>query len=267
MKRPIGFLTTDEQEAQSAAAPVSERVGAAVSSLVRVRFRSGASAMYYNSCFDLREGDVVYVGGKWAKEAGVVVAVNTKFRIHTADYERVLSLLDLSIHGTFARVGDKMVSFDPFALDAERFGAWITPPYDPRQEQDAPDDEVVSGEGYRIDLCAPEDCEDITPAVAARAVTYRNEGRVRYLSLYRGVGRAYVEGSRWYRVDFCCRDGVMTDIFCDCPYPYLCKHETAVALTLRMLLRQPQMQSVEDFVAIDRQTFLALTAHANAVIL
>lgn len=64
---------------------------------------------YYNDRFDLNEGDVVYVSGKLADEPGVVVSVTTKFRIHTSDYERVLSLLDLTIHGSFSGVRDKMV--------------------------------------------------------------------------------------------------------------------------------------------------------------
>lgn len=30
--------------------------------------------------------------------------------------------------------------------------------------------------------------------------------------------------------------------YCDCPYSELCKHEVAVAITLRMLFKQPQFK-------------------------
>lgn len=179
----------------------------------------------------------------------------------------MLSLLDLTIHGSFTCVQDKMVSFDQIAITPEQFGSWVTPPEDPRKKKDEAEDEdeVISGEGYTIDINHMEACQDITSAIAERAVNYCKEGRVRYLRIRDGVGRAYVEGNKWYRVDFRFHDGMMTDIYCDCPYPELCKHEVAVALTLRMLLKQPKFQNVGDFMALDRCVFWQLASRGETI--
>lgn len=48
---------------------------------------------------------------------------------------------------------------------------------------------------------------------------------------------------------------MMTDIYCDCPYPELCKHEVAAAFTLRMLFEQPQFKDISDFMAMDHRAF------------
>ena len=178
----------------------------------------------------------------------------------------MLSLLDLTIHGSFTGVRDKMVSFDQIAITPEQFGGWVTPPEEPKNRKDEEEeDEVISGEGYTIDINNIEDCEDITSAIAERAVDYCTEGRVRYLCVQNGVGRAYVEGSKWYRVDFHFDNGMMTDIYCDCPYAELCKHEVAVALTLRMLVKQPQFKKVGDFMALDRWVFWQLASRADTI--
>ena len=124
---------------------------------------------------------------------------------------------------------------------------------------------MVSGEGYSIDINNIEACEDITSVIAERAVGYCTEGRVRYLCVQNGVGRAYVEGTKWYRVDFHFNDGMMTDIYCDCPYSALCKHEVAVAITLRMLFKQPRFKKSADFMALDRWLFWQLASRADSI--
>ena len=86
-----------------------------------------------------------------------------------------------------------------------------------------------------------------------------------YLCVQNGVGRAYVEGTKWYRVDFHFSDGIMTDIYCDCPYSELCKHEVAVAITLKMLFKQPQFKDAGDFMALDRWLFWQLASRAETI--
>lgn len=268
MKKLIGFMANNDSQSEMPSVSTAIRGNTPVKSLVKIRFNSHPTPLaYYNDRFDLQEGDVVYVSGKLAGEPGVVVSVTTKFRIHTSDYERVLSLLDLTIHGSFTRVRDKMVSFDQLTIPPEQFCSWVTPPEDPKKQRavDEDEDEVISGEGYTIVINNIEDCEDITSAIAERAVNYCMEGRVRYLCVQNGVGRAYVEGTKWYRVDFCFTNGVMTDIYCDCPYPELCKHEVAVALTLRMLFKQPQFKNTGDFMALDRWVFWQLASRADSI--
>lgn len=268
MKRMIGFMADNESGAELCAVSAASRTTAAVKSLVKVCFEHHPMALaYYNDRFDLREGDVVYVSGKLAGNPGVVVSVSRKFRIHTSDYERVLSLLDLTIHGSFTRVGDKMVSFDQIAVTPEQFGSWVTPPEDPRKKKDETEDEdeVISGEGYAIDINHMEACQEIASAIAERGVHYCKEGRVRYLCVQNGEGTAFVEGNKWYQVDFRFREGMMTDIYCDCPYTGLCKHEVAVALTLQMLFSQSRFEKTEDFVALDRQTFWQLASRSETI--
>lgn len=268
MKKFIGFLSNNDSQADMPSVPTASRSTTPVKSLASVRFDGHPTPLaYYNDRFDLQAGDVVYVSGKLAGNPGVVVSVTTKFRIHTSDYERVLSLLDLTIHGSFIRVQDKMVSFDLLAITPDQFGSWVTPPEDPKKKRAEGEeaDEVISGEGYTIDIKNIEDCDDIAPSIAERAVHSCMEGRVRYLCVQDGVGRAYVEGTKWYRVDFRLRSGMMTDIYCDCPYPELCKHEVAAALTLRMLFKQPQFKNAGDFMALDRCLFWQLAARADSI--
>ena len=66
---------------------------------------------YYNDQFDLHEGDMVFVSGKLTGECGIVDTVNYKFKINLADYERVIAHPEIVLHGTYAPVLDKMVSY------------------------------------------------------------------------------------------------------------------------------------------------------------
>lgn len=270
MERMIGFLDNDDCGAKTPAVPAAIGNSTSVRSLAKVRFESCTVPLtFYNDRFALQEGDAVYVSGELAGEPGVVVSVTTRFRIHTSDYERVLARLNLTIHGSFTRVCDKMVSFGQLAITPEQFGSWVMPPeaVEKKQEEDEEPDEVISGEGYAIDLNGIEHCEDIRSVIAERAVKYCREGCVRYLSLQNGKGCAYVKGTKWYRVDFCFSDGMMTDIYCDCPYPELCKHEVAAAFTLRMLFEQPQFKDISDFMAMDHRAFWQLAARTDSICL
>lgn len=237
-----------------------------VRSLVEIYFPDrNLELSYYNDRFDLKDGDAVYVSGKLEGKIGIVTSVTTKFRIHLLEYQRVIAKLDVSIHGEFVQIQNRMVCFDPECLSPDRFGSWVFPPTletDPK----CPEDEVVSGEGYVIDLDDLASCPDLEDAVLWRAKDYDAGGQVRYLSRNQGHGCAFVEGTRWYRVDFRYQpDGIVTDLFCDCPYPRLCKHEAAVALSLRRLLSDPKLVQGQDFVALNRNLFWRLAAREDNV--
>ena len=49
------------------------------------------------------------------------------------------------------------------------------------------------------------------------------------------------------------------------PYSDLCKHEVAVAITLRMLFKQPQFKNAGDFMALDRWVFWQLASRADSI--
>lgn len=264
MKNTIGFLNFGSSSSEPAPVPVVPQPEIPVKSLVQVRFPGGRKLAYYNDRFDLSCGDAVYVSGKLAGIVGVVVEVTTKFRIHTSDYERVLARLDLDVHGNFVSVADKMVSLGEIAVTPSRFESWVTPPMGKKHEEDK-EDEVISGEGYVIDLENIGASEGLREVILERALDYCSEGKVAYVSVCNGVGTAFMNGTRWYRVDFHLDHGIMRDVFCDCPYAGLCKHEVAVAITLQVLFAQEKMGHCENFVALDQSVFWKLASRADTI--
>ena len=206
----------------------------------------------------------MFVSGKMAQQPGRITEVITKFCIHTKDYERVLSVLDLSLRGHFRKVKAQMVCFDDITITPERFESWIKPPLDPKTPEE--EDEVIRGEGYTLDIHDVSACEDLTQKIWDRGVNYYFDGNLKYLSVKDDVGVAFLRGENWYRVDFRIdENGLMTDIYCDCPYMGLCKHEAAVALALMILEKETGYQPNSDFVALDRETFWQLAALAEEI--
>lgn len=252
MKNVIGFRLPQE-DASTSLAPATERaVSVPVRSVVEVYFpENGRTYPYYNDLYDLQTGDVVFVSGKLAGKLGVVKSVTTRFKVDLSVYKKVIARPDFRLGGTFRPLAGMMVSCGGSATpDAALFRTWVRPPL-----PDAPAGEIVCGEGYSFDLSRLEQSEDLTPAVISKAIDYCNEGRVRYLSLQNGVGTAFVEGSAWYEVNFRCSAGQVTDMYCECPYPGLCKHNLAVLLILRTLLDELHMSDTPDFIAIEQDFF------------
>lgn len=58
---------------------------------------------------------------------------------------------------------------------------------------------------------------NVDGAVAERGVDYYRENRVLYLCLDGVQGRAIVEGTKPYEVEFQYRNGQIGNLFCDCP--------------------------------------------------
>lgn len=267
MKSILGFTVPKEREIQTVIPEMEETI-VPRKSLVEIKFPGiNKNLSYYNDQFLLREGDVVYVSGKLAGQPGQVVSVTTKFRIHTKDYERVLAKLDLTLHGSFTHVKSQMVCFGKIPLTPERFESWITPPADPQAPEEE-NDEVISGEGYVMDIYDLDACEDLRKIIWERGVNYYFDGNLKYLCVRNGVGTAFVKGEKWYRVDFTVDEGgLMTDIYCDCPYLGLCKHEASVVLALQILEKDTGYDFKTDFVALDRETFWQLVSMAEHITL
>ncbi len=142
-----------------------------VCSLVSIRFaKSNRTLTYYNDKFDLEVGDHVFVSGRLAGQLGIVEKVTTKFKINLADYQRVISKADRSIHGTYRSVLDKMVSYDQDAMTPEAFRTWILPPAHLLEEENEKKEEIIVGEGYELDLSHLEDNDEVDPSVLQRAV-------------------------------------------------------------------------------------------------
>ena len=264
MKSILGFGIDESPAGESGGiAPKAEHNP--VRSLVSVRFlRDGRAFTYYNDRFDLEPGDPVFVSGKLAGQLGTVEKVTTRFKIRPADYQRVISKASTPVHGTYESVLDKMLSYDREALSPEEFRTWILPPNhwdgDGSEEQE---DEIILGDGYELTLSELEGSDDVDAAVLERAADYCRCGKVAYLCVRNGMGTAFVEGSSWYEVNFRLSGDTMTEMYCSCPYPGLCKHLVAVALTVRAMVRQGKLNPDADFVAIGEDRFWSMVARTT----
>ena len=261
MKSILGFGIEEAPAAESVSVSAAEGPRPA-RCLASVRFSpNGRALTYYNDAFALETGDHVFVSGKLAGQLGVVEKVTTRFKINLSDYERVISKASTNLHGTYASVLDKMVSRDREAMSPEEFRSWILPPA--RWEGDGKDgqeDDVVIGDGYELDLSALGEGDDVTPAVLERAAGYCRDGKVAYISVRGGVGTAFVEGASWYEVNFRLHGNAMTEMYCDCPYPGLCKHLLAVAMTVRAMAELGSIDPDSDFTAIGKDRFWGMAA-------
>ena len=235
----IGFSIEPAQEAPTLTLPVPEP-SKPVRSLVQVRFEGdGRLLTYYNDLFDLAPGDRVFVSGKLAGIPGTVEKITTKFKINLSNYERVISMARIEIHGSYEKLIDKMVSYDSIALSPDQFRAWAKPPR-------AEEEEIVAGDGFEIN----------------RAVEYCRNGNVAYISVINGIGTAFVHGTEWYEVNFRLDNALLTEMYCECPYPGLCKHLIAVAIILNGLVKEG-LDTEKDFVAIDDSYFWGFVARST----
>ncbi len=252
MKSILGFGRAEEETGTEVTITEEQTAEMPMRSLVSVRFPGTDCAYsYYNDLFDLHEGDLVFVSGKLAGKRGIVESVNYRFKINLADYQRVIGRIVIGMRGTYAPVLDKMVSFDREAVAPEMFRSWIIPPADDGGEPP----EYITGEGYSFDLEHFAECPEVEEAVLNRALDYCTEGRVCYLSVRDHVGTAFVEGTKWYEVNFRYEDGYVRDMYCECPYPGLCKHSIAVLVTLREILKRI---GDRDFTAITGGFFIQM---------
>ena len=253
MKQAIGFSNRSEP-APAPAAPAPAAAAAPVRCLAEVHFPSEDKHYpYYNDLFDLKVGDAVFVSGKFAGKLGFVTSVTTRFKIDLAYYKKVVAKPEFRFSGSFTPVLSMMLSPGSAAFpDAATLKSWVQPPKDGDGEEI---NQIVVGDGFAFDLEDFEQDDEVDEAKVERALEYCREGRVRYLSLQNGVGTAFVEGSVWYEVNFRYVEGQIWDMYCDCPCPGLCKHDIAVLVVLRALLRQPELFDESDFTAIDQSFF------------
>ena len=224
-----------------------------VRSLVSIKFdRMNKPLTYYNDLFTLQPGNRVFVTGKLEGEIGIVESVTTKFRIRISDYQRVIAVAQTPIHGTYSSTGDMMLSYDYEALSPEDFRQWFLAPM---QKVEEPDDEVIFGDGFEITMDDPSASDGFDPAVFDRAIDYCRNGRIGYISVRDGVGKAYVSGSRWYEVDFQLEGNVLKAAYCDCPFAGLCKHLLAVAVMLNVKQRHNEIDLSRDFTLVESNRF------------
>ena len=267
MKNILGFgISGQPVSPETAAAP--DCGSAPVRSLVSVRFEDGRILTYYNDRFVLEPGDRVFVSGKLAGKPGVVENVTTKFRINLADYQKVISKAGCEVHGTYESVLDKMVSFGSDAVSPDDFRTLVMPPKHWEGQEEQEDEEIIVGEGFELAVHDIESSEDFSSVIRDRAAEYCCSGKVAYIGIRDGIGTAFIKGSSWYEVNFRLSGDMITELYCDCPYPGLCKHILAVALTIKVLADFGGIDISRDFTALDADRFWDMAAvSAKKVIL
>ena len=259
--KKIGFNinpeTTDIAEVK-AYVPVVEEPKLSV---VTVRFEDGREYPYLNDKFNLKIGDMVFVDGKLKGRLGMVVAVTTKFKVSLAYYKYVLAKADFSFHGSFKPVANFVVSRGEETIPFEQLQTWLPPA--------APDDEpeeFVCGEGYAVNLNDIESTEGFDYDTADAAVELLTEGYVKFISVVNGIGRAVIKRRHLQIVEFRLEGNNMTDIFCGCLNPGLCRHILAVAIGTKKIIDTLEIGEKESFTAIENDLFNIATNNRGTTI-
>lgn len=257
MKKIIGFSDNDIKEENITVLPAEAQEEKPVRSIVKVFFPSKNRAYsYYNDKFDLKCDDAVFVSGKLFGVRGFVTNVNYHFRINTADYKKVIARPETAIKGSFFNVNGKMVSFDT-NMTPDKFGASIISPPDPDEEPK--DGEIIYGEGWSVELADFEEYDYVDADALDDAIDLCKGGKVTYIALQDGEGRAYIEEDNgWRTVDFEFDGTTVSGIYCDClyPEPCICAHQAAMLITLRMILNSERLKGRSSFAAIDKNYLL-----------
>lgn len=227
----IGFLS-DYRDTEKAP---EQRHGAMkhakpVKSVVRVHFATRNTTLsYYNDMFDLHCGDIVFVDGKLEGLRGRVVDITYNFKIKISDYKRVIAVADTEVHGDFHQAGSHFVSFDRDAIPYEKILGWYKAP---AKEED----EYASGRDNCSFLLENLKEMGVSASVAERGHEYYIDNKVVYLCIDGTHGRAIVEGTEAYELEFTYRTGEISGLTCNCFCSYPCKHEFAAMLQLKETL-------------------------------
>lgn len=240
MSSQIGFVKTqNEEKVVKSGTEGCVSVAKPRRSVVQVHFAArNITCSYYNDCFDLKRGDLVYVDGKLEGYQGCVVDVNYNFKIKVSEYKRVIAVADTSVIGELFLAGSHLVAFDPQTLPVEKIETWFLPPKNP-------EDEIVCGSDDSVIFLGTMGGMNISSIIGERGHNYYMENRVRYLCVDGCQGYAIVEGSKPYEVEFEYQDGEISNLTCSCFCNYHCKHEVAAMLQLRETLERIEKQYKE----------------------
>jgi len=199
-------------------------------SVVQVYFEGrNMKLAYYNDCFDLHCGDMVYVDGKLEGLRGRVIEVNYNFKIKVSEYKRVIAVVDTAVNGRFFMAGSHFVTFDRAALPISKVVTWFMAPTKEDEEFANGSDDTA----FRLDNLSGM---KVSAAIAERGHEYYIENKVRYICIDDTKGYAIVEGSKAYEVEFEYCNGEVRNLVCSCFCSYNCKHEFAAMLQLKETL-------------------------------
>lgn len=228
MTNKIGFYCEENTENKETTAVTKPEIKPR-KSLVSVRFEKNNRVLaYYNDKFDLHKGDIVFVDGKLEGYRGFVEEVNYNFKIKLSDYKRVIALADTTVKGELFFSGNYFISFDRNVIPYEKVLTWFKPPINDEVEVICSSDE---DEGFPLEkniseLKAPY-------SVKEKALDYLLENKVVYLSVDGENGKAIVDGTEPYEIEFTYKDGVVSGFLCDCYCNSICKHIVATIMCLQ----------------------------------
>ena len=228
----IGFHASDTENPTVKQGKILTRPAAEpMKSVVLIHFPARNMTLpYYNDAFDLHRGDIVYVDGKLEDLRGRVVDVTYSFKIRLSDYKRVISVADTAVKGKLHFAGSHFVTFDQETLTYEQVITWFKAPEKEGEVYVSGKDET----GFRLDDLGTM---GISGSTAERGRDYFLENRVRYIAVDGSHGRAIVEGTHPYELEFEYANGEIRDLTCGCFCSYPCKHQFAAMLQLKETLK------------------------------
>ncbi len=262
-KNFIGFTVSGSDSNTQIDAPMSTDVNTEPKkSVVDIYFpQRNMTLTYYNDRFDLHKGDIVYVDGKLEGKQGRVISVNYSFKIKLSDYKRVIAIVDTRVKGDFYLAGSHIVTFDCGAMPYEKVFPWFKAP-------DKEDTKYAVGKGgssFTLD----ELNMDIKSEIAQRGHDYYMNNKVLYISVDKTHGKAIVEGSEIYEIEFDYCDGIISNLVCSCFCSYCCKHEFAAMLQLRETLNFIDKNYCTEysgyFAAMFKGTFLSFAVNGKDI--
>lgn len=265
MNFKIGFSAKKESEETKDNTEIKEQAQSrAVKSVVRIYFKHrNLTCSYYNDKFDLHCGDLVYVDGKLEGYIGRVTEVAYNFKIKLSDYKRVVALVDKSVKGTFYNAGSHFVTDNRNTLPFEKVLTWFCAPEKEGEEYSAGYDDASFNLNDMSEL-------KIDSLIADRGFDYYKNNNVAYFEISSGHGRAIVEGSKNYTVEFkYSKKGDIKNATCSCYCSGFCKHIFAAVLQLKETLEIIEkdypsiIENGDYFVAVRKTLIFSLTADSN----
>lgn len=260
MKFPIGFHA-QEHTGKKPVVTTEYLNGEGTPSMVLVRLPGCHIPLsYYNDRFELAEGDIVFVEGKYEGIPGRVEKVTTKFKVNLEDYKKILGVAETRVRGLFRQAGSHFITFEPTVLPYRQVLSWH------KAVEEKGYYIQYGGEGFSLEDMAAWPFQG---EILHRGVDYYKQNNVVYFCMDGEDGRAIVQGNKAYEVFFCCNNGQISDLTCDCPCGFSCKHEAAVLFQLKETLEiirkryQKEYESSGYFAAVSKEAFLTFAVDGN----
>jgi len=223
--------------------------------LVDVLFVNGQTLCYLSDLKEIAVDDIVEVEGKMEKKLGKVVEVKKSFKVPKFDMKWIVKVVDMTISGDFKLFGDMYLSNNAHFSPSVFSNLWTKRKY--------VESEIYGVGELRISLdkFEKEEMFDDELLLIKGKEIYKNDD-VLYISCEKGKGKAFVNGSSLYEIDFEIEGNLITRLECDCPCMDNCKHEVALLYKLRELSKKIDLLN-DKFVVCDKYVFSKILPHAK----